>query len=44
MRFLPKLRSLRAEESADLWRMIPGADLTLTLSRGLMGFFRRPEG
>ncbi|HEX3132139.1 MAG TPA: MFS transporter [Planctomycetota bacterium] len=44
MRFLPKLRSLRAEESAGLWRMIPGADLTLTLSRGLMGFFRRPEG
>jgi MFS family permease len=44
MRFLPRMRSLRAEESAGLWRLIPGADLTLTLSRGLMGFFRRPEG
>jgi MFS family permease len=44
MRFLPRLRALRAEESAGLWRLIPGADLTLTLSRGLMGFFRRPEG
>jgi MFS family permease len=44
IRFLPRLRSLRAEESAGLWRLIPGADLTLTLSRGLMGFFRRPEG
>ena len=44
MRFLPRLRALRAEESAGLWRMIPGTDLVLTVSRGLNGFFRRPEG
>lgn len=44
MRFLPRLRALRAEESAGLWRMLPGTDLVLTLSRGLTGFFRRPEG
>ncbi len=44
MRFLPGLRALRAEESAGLWRMIPGTELAQTVSRGLMGFFRRPEG
>lgn len=44
MRFLPRLRALRVEESAGLWRMLPGTDLVLTLSRGLTGFFRRPEG
>lgn len=44
MRFLPRMRALRAEESAGLWRMLPGTDLVLTLSRGLSGFFRRPEG
>ena len=44
LHFLPRLRALRAEESAGLWRMLPGTDLVLTLSRGLTGFFRRPEG
>jgi hypothetical protein len=44
MHFLPRLRALRAEESAGLWRMLPGTELVLTLSRGLTGFFRRPEG
>jgi MFS family permease len=44
IRFLPSLRALRAEESAGLWRLIPGTDLVLTLSKGLMGYFRRPEG
>lgn len=44
MRLLPRMRALRAEESAGLWRMLPGTDLVLTVSRGLSGFFRRPEG
>jgi len=44
IRFLPSLRALRAEESAGLWRMLPGTELVLTLSKGLMGYFRRPEG
>jgi MFS family permease len=44
IRLLPSMRSLGPEESAGLWRLIPGTDLVLTMSRGLMGFFRRPEG
>jgi hypothetical protein len=44
LRFLPKLRSLNAEESAGLWRLVPGTGMVQTLSRGLMGFFRKPEG
>lgn len=44
VRLLPGLRGLRSGESAGLWRMLPGTGLVLTASRGLMGFFRRPEG
>lgn len=44
VRLLPGLRELRAEESAGLWRLLPGTGLVLTAGRGLMGFFRRPEG
>jgi MFS family permease len=44
VRLLPGLRGLRAGESAGLWRMLPGTGLVLTAGRGLMGFFRRPEG
>ncbi len=44
LRFLPKLRSLNAEESAGLWQLVPGTGMVQTLSRGLMGFFRKPEG
>jgi MFS family permease len=44
IKLLPGLRELRDEEHAGLWRLIPGTDLALGLSRGLMGFFRRPEG
>jgi MFS family permease len=43
-RFLPKLRRLNAEETAGLWQQIPGTGMVQTLSRGLMGFFRKPEG
>jgi MFS family permease len=43
MRFLPKLRNLSAQESAGLWQMVPGTGVVQTLSRGLMGFFRKPE-
>jgi MFS family permease len=43
-RFLPKLRDLKPEESAGLWRLVPGTGMVQTLSRGLMGFFRKPEG
>ena len=44
VRLLPGLRELRADESAGLWRLLPGTSLVLTAGRGLMGFFRRPEG
>ena len=44
VRLLPGLRELRADESAGLWRLLPGTGLVLTAGRGLMGFFRRPEG
>jgi MFS family permease len=44
VRLLPGLRALRAAESAGLWRMLPGTGLVLTAGRGLVGFFRRPEG
>jgi hypothetical protein len=43
IRFLPALRTLNPEETAGLWRLIPGTGMVQTLSRGLMGFFRRPE-
>ncbi len=41
---LPRLRDLDPAETAGLWRMIPGAGVTMTIGRGLLGAFRRPEG
>ncbi len=41
---LPTLRTLDARETEGLWRMIPGAGVTMTVGRGLLGVFRRPEG
>lgn len=41
MALLPGLRTLSPEETAGLWRLVPGSGLTLTLGRGLMAFFRR---
>ena len=46
MRLLPKLRELPSDRDGhgELWRLIPGASLTVTVGRGLGGFFRRTEG
>ncbi len=40
-RLLPRLRELRDDEHAGLWRMIPGTELAQSMSRGLMARFRR---
>jgi hypothetical protein len=46
LRLLPSLREVPADlaEHVGMWRLIPGAGLTVTVSRGLGGFFRRTEG
>ncbi len=46
LRLLPSLREVPADlaEHVGLWRLIPGAGLTITVGRGLGGFFRRTEG
>ena len=46
LRLLPKLRDLPSDRDGhgELWRLIPGAGLTVTVGRGLGGFFRRTEG
>jgi hypothetical protein len=46
LRLLPALKELRGdlEGHGELWRLIPGAGLTVTVGRGLGGFFRRTEG
>jgi MFS family permease len=41
---LPTLKTLDPEQTRGLWRMVPGAGLTMTIGRGLLGVFRRPEG
>ncbi len=41
---LPRRRRFDADESAGLWREIPGAGVTMAIGRGLAGVFRRPEG
>jgi MFS family permease len=42
MLFLPSPRALRTEETAGLWRLIPGIQGIITASNHLMSFFRRP--
>jgi hypothetical protein len=46
LRLLPSLREVPPDlaEHVGLWRLIPGAGLTVTVGRGLGGFFRRTEG
>ncbi len=44
LKYLPALKRLNPEEVSVLWRLIPGTGFVQTLSRGLMGFFRKPEG
>ncbi len=46
IRLLPRLRDLPQdlEGHGQLWRLIPGAGVTLTVGRGLGGVFRRTEG
>lgn len=46
LRLLPALKQLPRdlEGHGELWRLIPGAGLTVTVGRGLGGFFRRTEG
>jgi MFS family permease len=41
---LPRLRELDDEETAGLWRLVPGSGVAESIRRGLMGVFRRPEG
>jgi MFS family permease len=41
---LPRLRDLDDEETAGLWRLVPGTGVAESIRRGLMGVFRRPEG
>lgn len=46
LRLLPRLKDLPHDHEGhgQLWRLIPGAGVTLTVSRGLGGVFRRTEG
>ena len=41
--FLPSLKR-NTEEDGELWQLIPGAGLVMSAGRGLIGFFKRPEG
>ena len=40
--FLPSPRTLRTEEIAGLWRLIPGIQGVVSTSHRLLSFFRRP--
>ncbi len=46
LRLLPRLKDLPHDHDGhgQLWRLIPGAAVTLTVGRGLGGVFRRTEG
>lgn len=40
--FLPSLKR-NTHEDGELWQLIPGAGLVMSVGRGLIGFFQRPE-
>ena len=42
-KLLPTLRPLRDDEHQDLWSTLPGTTMALSVGRGLIGYFRRPE-
>ncbi len=46
VRLLPRLKEIPhgTHNEGELWRLIPGAGMTVTVGRGLGGFFRRTEG